>query len=187
LEAALIAARSPAAALAVGGSGAQAPSAPAQFGLGDALPAQSVSLLGGPSFSFRPTGAERPTVLVFLSPWCESYLATTRPAVAANCRSVRETVNTRARDQRVRCLGIASGLWAMPEDLRKYRQDYKIAIPLTLDASGTLFREFRVNDVPTVIVADAAGRIVQRLEPSDANGLRQALDALYAALGGRAP
>ncbi len=71
----------------------------------------------------------------------------------------------------------------MPADLRKYRKDYKVAIPLTLDASGTLFSEFRVNDVPTVIVADASGRIVQRFEPNDTQGLHQALDALYRAQG----
>jgi hypothetical protein len=122
-------------------------------------------------------------VLVFLSPWCESYLATTRPSVAANCRNVREQLSARAGDARVRCLGIASGLWAMPDDLRKYRQQYQVAIPLTLDASGTLFREFRVNDVPTVIVADANGRIVQRFEPNDTKELQHALHALYRARG----
>ncbi len=154
-----------------------------QFGLGDALPVQSVSLIDAAPFKFRPASAHRPTVLVFLSPWCESYLATTRPAVAANCRNVREQLSAHAHDQRVRCLGIASGLWAMPEDLRKYRDDYHVTMPLTLDASGSLFREFRVNDVPTVIVADGSGRIVHRFEPNDSAGLRQALNALYAAQG----
>jgi thiol-disulfide isomerase/thioredoxin len=168
---------------AAGVAGGRAPSDAPHFALGDALPPQSVSLLDGPLFKFRPTSAHRPTVLVFLSPWCESYLATTRPTVAANCRNVREQLTTRAGDQRVRCLGVASGLWAMPEDLRKYRRDYKVAIPLTLDASGTLFREFRVNDVPTVIVADGGGRIVQRFEPNDTAGVRKALDALYGAQG----
>jgi hypothetical protein len=39
---------------------------------------------------------------------------------------VREQLSTRARDQRVRYLGIALGLWATPEDLRKYRSDYTL-------------------------------------------------------------
>ena len=47
-----------------------------------------------------------------------------------------------------------------------------------LDDSGRLFREFRVNDVPTVIVADSHGKIVQRVEPGDAQGLKKALDGL---------
>ena len=163
--------------------GGRVPGDAPHFTLGDTLPAQSVSLIDGAAFKLQPAKAPRPTVLVFLSPWCESYLATTRPTVAANCRNVREQLNARARDPRVRCLGIASGLWAMPEDLRKYRVDYKVAMPLTLDASGTLFREFRVNDVPTVIVADGSGRIVQRFEPNDTKALQRELATLYGAQG----
>jgi hypothetical protein len=71
----------------------------------------------------------------------------------------------------------------MPEDLRKYRVDYEVTMPLTLDASGTLFREFRVNDVPTVIVADGSGRIVQRFEPNDTKALQRELATLYGAQG----
>lgn len=148
------------------------------FAVGDVLPAQSVPLLGGTWFHLKAPTLHRPTILVFLSPWCESYLATTRPAVSANCRRVREQVNSLAAHRRVRWLGIASGLWAKSADLRIYVKDYMVAIPLALDASGALFREFRVNDVPTVVVADAAGQIVQRVEPSDTQGLANALGAL---------
>jgi len=73
---------------------------------------------------------------------------------------------------------VASGLWAKGEDLRQYRKDYKVTISLTLDDSGRLFREFRVNNVPTVIVADVHGKIVQRIEPSDEQGLKHTLDGL---------
>jgi thiol-disulfide isomerase/thioredoxin len=148
------------------------------FGVGDSLPAQSAALLGGRTFEFQPAHEHRPTVFVFLSPWCESYLATTRPDVSSSCRNARQQVTALAGDGRVRWLGIASGLWAKREDLLEYQQKYQVTVPLTLDASGTLFREFRVNDVPTVIIADSHGRIVQRVEPSDAPGLKKALDAL---------
>ena len=90
----------------------------------------------------------------------------------------REQVNTYAHDQRVRFLGIASGIWSKAEDLRQYRKDYTVEFPLTLDASGTLFREFQVNNFPTVIVADSHGKIVQRIESNDAQGLQKALDGL---------
>jgi hypothetical protein len=65
--------------------------------------------------------------------------------------------------------------------LRQYRAEYKVNIPLTLDASGELFRAFRVNEVPTVLIADASGRIVRRIEGSaagDAAALRTAVDGL---------
>ena len=51
----------------------------------------------------------RPRVLVFFSPWCESYLEKSRPADAAACRRVREEVNRLASHGRCalawRCLG----------------------------------------------------------------------------------
>ena len=86
-----------------------------------------------------------------------------------------------AGDPRVRWLGIASGLWANSEDLRQYRRENKVIIPLTLDSSGEVFRTFRVNDVPTVLIADANGRIVRRIEGSEAQNaaaLRTAVDSL---------
>jgi hypothetical protein len=78
----------------------------------------------------------------------------------------------------VRFLGIASGLWANADDLRQYRTEYQVTIPLTLDASGEIFRAFRVHDVPTVLIADADGRIVSRIDGSatgDAGALRTAV------------
>jgi hypothetical protein len=61
------------------------------------------------------------------------------------------------------------------------QQEYKVTIPLTLDASGNVFRAFRVNDVPTILIADADGRILRRIEGSasrDATALRTAIDTL---------
>jgi len=117
-------------------------------------------------------------VLVFLSPWCESYLATTRPAISASCRRTREQVDRLAQDPRVRWIGIASGLWASAEDLRKYRDEHKIGIPLTLDESGALFRVFRVVDVPTVLISDAHGNLIRRIEPDDRESLSKAIESL---------
>lgn len=86
-----------------------------------------------------------------------------------------------AGDPRVRWLGIASGLWANADDLRQYQSKSGVNIPLTLDASGQVFRAFRVNDVPTVLVADTNGRIVRRIDGSggvDPKALRAAIDGL---------
>jgi thiol-disulfide isomerase/thioredoxin len=179
LDAALLAARAALPDTAtIGGNGAPPPVDAPHYGVGDQLPVKSVTTLDGKSFQFRNHGAGQPTVFVFLSPWCESYLATTRPAISASCRSAREQVSALARGRHARWLGVASGLWASPDDLRKYQADYKVRIPLTLDESGTLFRAFRVTNVPTVLVADASGKIVRRVEFDDAPGLHAALDSL---------
>jgi hypothetical protein len=94
---------------------------------------------------------------------------------------MRTQISALAADSRVRWLGIASGLWADSGDLRRYQSENAVAIPLTLDASGEVFRQFRVNNVPTVLVADTEGRIVHRIDGSptlDAGALRAAIDGL---------
>jgi thiol-disulfide isomerase/thioredoxin len=176
LDAALVAARQPGLPKTITASTALVKGP--RINVGDRLPAQSVTTLDEKRFVFRTPTMPRPTVLVFLSPWCESYLATTRPAISASCRRIREQVDALAQDQRVRWIGIASGLWASADDLRKYRDDYKIGIPLTLDESGALFRIFRVADVPTVLIADAQGKLIRRIVPDDRESLRQAIDSL---------
>lgn len=179
LDAALVAARQAGPASdAIGSEPTRVATEGRQISLGDPLPARSVTTLDGHVFPLHVPGTSRPTVLVFLSPWCESYLATTRPTISASCRRTREQVSELADDHHVRWLGIASGLWATPEELRKYRADYKVRIPLTLDESGALFRAFRVTDVPTVLIADAQGKVVQRLTPAAPKALRKAIEGL---------
>jgi thiol-disulfide isomerase/thioredoxin len=180
LDAALIAARAPDA------RGPQSVATLAKNGappvtVGDLLPERSLRTLDGGRFDLRH-GAPPNTLtgLVFLSPWCESYLATTRPDVAANCRSARLQIGELSADPRVRWLGIASGLWADAEALQHYRKENKVTIPLTLDASGEIYRLFRVNDVPTVLIADSTGRIVRRIgghATLDAGAVRAAIEA----------
>ena len=141
-----------------------------RYGVGDRLPDISAATLDGRTIRAQDSREKRPTVLVFISPWCESYLETSRPSMSKSCREVREQVDALAkRGMRVRWLAIASGLWATKEDLLDYKSKYKSTIPLTLDDSGTLFRSFRVMNVPTLLIADANGQIVRRVEGFDAD------------------
>jgi len=82
------------------------------LGAGDPVPDRMVRVLDGKVFPLRDGAGDRPLVLVFLSPWCESYLATSRPQVAANCRAARLQVAGLAKAGTARWLGVASGLWA---------------------------------------------------------------------------
>jgi peroxiredoxin len=168
LDAALLAARStPVTHPSDPNDGAAVPPVIRHYRLGDSLPHLSPTTLDGKHFALRDPTDGRSTVLVFLSPWCESYLATTRPAVSTDCRRMRDLVSARARDPGVRWLGIASGLWATSDDLRDYQKQFAIRIPLTLDASSDLFRAFGISQVPAALVADPTGRIVRQLELKD--------------------
>jgi len=137
------------------------PAASVRYSVGDRLPDLTVTTLGGGTFLLGAAG--KPTVVEFLSPWCESYLAASRPQIAANCRRAREQVQARAAKPGVRWIGVASDLWASGEDLSDYRDQYHVTIPLTLDASGRLFREFGVMTVPTLLLIDGDGRLVRRV------------------------
>jgi len=170
LEAALVAAReTPPVAVSV--SYNTAPKAdPSRHSVGDRLPDIAVDTLDGKQFKVLDPGARRPTALVFMSPWCETYLAETRPTIALNCHKVREQVESLAKERTdVRWLAVASGIWATKDELSSYRTKYNTAIPVTLDESGEIFRSFRVMKVPTVLLADADGKIVVHAEGFDAN------------------
>jgi peroxiredoxin len=135
----------------------------ARRGVGDPAPAFSAAALDGTQF-----GNKGPVVMVFLSPWCESYLEKSRAAMSARCRDVRNQVEELAQQHpETRWLGVASGLWASSEDLNTYVTKYKVTIPLTLDESGALFNSFHVRNVPTVIAINGHGVVEQRIEGSD--------------------
>ena len=148
---------------------------------GEAIPAQRVFTIDGNQFPLRDPAGRRPTVLVFLSPWCESNLETTRPALSADCRKMREQIQALHGESGVRWIGIASGLWATTDDLLVYRKKYNVRIPLTLDGSGDRFRAFNVTQVPTAVLVDSTGRLDRRLAHKDLESpvaLQTAMEAL---------
>jgi peroxiredoxin len=188
VDAALLAAQSNAGS-APGRAVAAAPAAIEHYGIGDTLPDFSAPALDGSPVRLRDASERRPTALVFMSPWCETYYATPRPAsslpgrpaLATSCREVREQITSlAARTAGIRWLGVASGLWSTPDELREYETEHALRIPLTLDESGNWFRAFDVMRVPTIVLADARGRIVRRVE-----GFDETLESEIARVTGR--
>ncbi|MBS0388213.1 MAG: redoxin domain-containing protein [Proteobacteria bacterium] len=179
LDAALLKARTEPASQSAGAGGAAPPLV--HYHAGDALPNWSPKTIDGAAMPLADPDAKRATLLVFLSPWCESYLATTRPVLSKNCALMRERVDALAAAMPVRWLGIASGLWATEADLADYRKQRNVTIPLALDESGKLFRAFDVMQVPTALLIGADGRVARRIELNDfasADALRDALGAV---------
>jgi peroxiredoxin len=125
---------------------------------------QSIRTISGESVPLRDPEGSRSTVVMFLSPWCESYLADSRPALAAQCRSAREQSEALAKNSNARWIGISSGLWSSSDELIKYGDEQHIAIPLSIDETGARFREFAVKEVPTFLVIDPKGRLSRRID-----------------------
>lgn len=137
-----------------------------KLGVGDSLPAVTVNV-GNESLSLNGT-TPRGTVLVFMTTWCESYLASTRPEQSMTCRNAREQVERlKAQHPDLRWLGVTSGIWTVPQDLTAYSRDNAVTLPLTLDADSALFRRFGVMRVPTIVIADGSGQIVARIDGYD--------------------
>jgi peroxiredoxin len=176
LDAALRAAQSTAATRSATRVGTAKPATIVRYRVGDTLPDVSATAFDGTPIRLRDASHEKPTALVFMSPWCESYYSKPvaeksipgRPALATSCREVREQVTSLAKlSSGVRWLGVASGLWSTPNELREYEATYALGIPLMMDESGEWFRAFDVMRVPTVVIADAHGKIVWRAEGYD--------------------
>ena len=112
-------------------------------------------------------GGVHPTVIFFFSPWCESYLKTSRPAMAQACLKARAQVARLHRAKGVRWVGLAAGLWATPKDLADYQRDHPLQMPLALDETGAFFRAFKVSNVPTFVVLNGSGQVVARTDRAD--------------------
>jgi len=156
--------------------------APTASNGGDRVVAKAKTLDGGEITLADPDGKRR-TVLVFFSPWCETYLEKSRPQSAAQCKAVREQWVAYGSDARVRWIGIAAGLWASAQDVLEYRDTHAIRAPLVLDGDGALFRHYGVRQMPAVIVLDANGSELRRLDPS----ALQKQSLLDAAIAGETP
>lgn len=138
------------------------------FRLGDVVRRLDPALEETAGFAVSgPANDGKTRVLLFFSPWCESYLKKSRPEQASACARVRNHVNQLAKPGGPRLVGISSGLWSSANDLADYRASKALQIPLHLDADGQLFRSFGVQEVPTLIVIDSNGRVARRIGPND--------------------
>ena len=138
---------------------------PSELLVGAQVPATSLKTFDGSGISLSDPAGSRATVVMFISPWCESYLKQSRPERAAACERARVLSERMAAGaSKMRWVAIASGLWATADDLAAYRLDKHVTIPLALDETGSVFRQFGVRDVPAFVVVDATGRIVGRTD-----------------------
>ena len=127
---------------------------------GGAVQASALTTLDGETVALGARA--RPTVIFFFSPWCESYLKTSRPVMAEACLAQREQASKLAASHGARWVGVAAGLWATRQDLADFQRKHALPMPLAFDETGAVFRRFKVADVPTFLVLDRTGRVVAR-------------------------
>ena len=123
----------------------------------------SLASVQGGQVRISGAAAGAPRLLYFLSPWCETYLKDSRPAMARACKDTRETLAQLTRKGRAQVIGIASGLSTDADGVRRYIAQTGFDVPIVIDEDGRLFRQFAVRSFPTVIRLDASGRPERRL------------------------
>lgn len=129
---------------------------PAVFKIGDQVRGITLTTTAGKNITLS---AGKPRTLVFFSPWCESYLRETRPAVSAACEKVRIESEKLAKDRSTEWIGISSPLWTTRAELADYAKENKTTIALALDQDGAIFRAFGVHNIPAIVTLDAQGRV----------------------------
>lgn len=125
-----------------------------------AMPAATLKAASTAATETLPLTPGKPTVLAFVWAWCESYLAESRPQMSKACQAQREGL-TKAREQygdRFNWQGVAGRIWTNEAEVADYRKQYKVEMPVALDADGRWFGQYQVREVPTVVLLDAKGR-----------------------------
>ncbi|HMG56976.1 MAG TPA: TlpA disulfide reductase family protein [Kofleriaceae bacterium] len=146
---------------------------------GDLVQGLTATAVDGTLVPVGRSPAGRPRALVLFSTWCESYLATSRPEIAAACRRVREDTDRLVANGGVDWLGVAGGPWQSVEDIAEYQATTHAKIPLAYDTDGSVFRAFGIRRLPTIALLDAEGRVVRVVGPDDRD-LGAAVQALQA-------
>ncbi|MFP2771050.1 TlpA family protein disulfide reductase [Oceanisphaera sp. KMM 10153] len=147
------------------------------FAVGDQVADLQANTIDGTKIDIGATASGKAQALVFFAPWCESYLAESRPQTSKACLRVRENVETMLSEKNVEWLGVSSGLWAAQEDLQDYQKTTQTRLPLVLDAKDALFRAFAIREIPSVVLIDSTGRVNKIIGPEDSQ-LKNAVQSL---------
>jgi peroxiredoxin len=146
---------------------------------GDAIPPIELQSSDGKSITLPHGPDSRPLAIYFSATWCESYVKSTQPSEAENCKVGREQIDKLASNQRIEWFGVMSHLWTAPKALAKYESKMKPRLPLAVDSSGAAFRTFGVKRFPAVALIDTSGRLIKLVE-GDPTKFATAISSLQA-------
>lgn len=149
------------------------------FKLGDSISGLTVKTLTGNAVDLARTDTDKPLGLVFFATWCESYLEESKPETSEACTRVREQVNQLSQQYDIEWLSVASGLWTEQGDVESYLETTDLTVPVALDSDGSLFRQFAIQQIPSVVLVDGQGTWTQLVDPQETN-LSSAVAAMVA-------
>jgi thiol-disulfide isomerase/thioredoxin len=112
--------------------------------------------------------------LFFTATWCDWYLKDSRPQSSNNCISAQKNVNVlSATYPDIIWNGVVSRLWTGNKDLNDYKKKYSIKHAIEIDMSNSLFHQYSVNDLPTLLLIKNNKVILKVTNFSDSEELKK--------------
>lgn len=89
----------------------------------------------------------------FTATWCDWYLKDSRPAISQQCINAQHSVNKLiVQFDNIQWQGIISRLWTGKPELASYVKKYQIKYPMAIDASNSVFHQYKVKDLPSLVI-----------------------------------
>jgi peroxiredoxin len=117
-----------------------------------------------------------PVALSFVTLWCDTYIAESRPAVGKACAAhARAIADARRARPELTWILIAVPVWTDTVDIADYRKRLGVSAPIGIDRTNAWFRRFGVRDTYTTVVLDASGTEIGRVA-GDGAGLAAVIE-----------
>ncbi len=112
--------------------------------------------------------------LFFTATWCDWYLKESRPQSSKNCVAAQKNVNTlSAASPDIIWNAVVSRLWTGNKDLNDYKKKYSINHSIAIDVSNSLFHQYSVKDLPTLLLIKNNKIILKVTNFSDSEELKK--------------
>ena len=106
-----------------------------------------------------PAKGNKNTYIWFNSPWCEWYLADSKPAISEACTALRKVASS--RDDLAHWVAVSLDVWANESDVTGYLEQHQLKIPTVLDNTKAIFKSFGIRSLPSLVVLKPDGTVVQ--------------------------
>lgn len=121
----------------------------------------------------------KPHALFFTATWCDWYFKDSRPEVSKQCIAAQQSVNQfSVQYKNIAWQGIISRLWTGQSELTRYIKKYKIKHPVEIDTSNSLFHQYTVKKLPSLVIVKNGKVLFQTSDFSDQKSLVKQLSLL---------
>lgn len=119
--------------------------------VGDIIPSFAGTGMDGKRVDLSTVIGKQPIMLVFWASWCP------------NCKQEVPKINALYKKYSTRnmtFIGVNVGFNDSVDRARAFMEKTKMSYPVLFDKKGNVAKQYKVQGVPTVIVADTKGRVV---------------------------